>query len=209
MGGRLDATNVIPRPDCAVVTNIGLDHTAVLGDTVEQIAAEKAGIFKGGRGGGLRRAALRRRRAEAGRGADGDAAGICGFFKAGAGVGQPGGPALPLRGPGVRHPPAGRAPDEKRRDGYLCRAGAGPVGGGDLARPGVGGVAGALRARVARAGLRPRRGPQPPVRGDDGGGAGAIFPRAAAGCCCWACLRTRTGGGCWTSCCPWRRRRCA
>lgn len=49
MGGRLDATNVIPRPDCAVVTNIGLDHTAVLGDTVEQIAAEKAGIFKGGR----------------------------------------------------------------------------------------------------------------------------------------------------------------
>lgn len=49
MGGRLDATNVIPRPDCAVITNIGLDHTAVLGDTVEQIAAEKAGIFKGGR----------------------------------------------------------------------------------------------------------------------------------------------------------------
>ena len=48
MGGRLDATNVIGQPDCAVITNIGLDHTAVLGDTVEQIAAEKAGIFKGG-----------------------------------------------------------------------------------------------------------------------------------------------------------------
>ena len=48
MGGRLDATNVISRPDCAVITNIGLDHTGVLGDTVEQIAAEKAGIFKGG-----------------------------------------------------------------------------------------------------------------------------------------------------------------
>lgn len=31
MGGRLDATNVIPRPDCAVITNIGLDHTEVLG----------------------------------------------------------------------------------------------------------------------------------------------------------------------------------
>lgn len=48
MGGRLDATNVIGRPECAVITNIGLDHTSVLGDTVEQIAAEKAGIFKGG-----------------------------------------------------------------------------------------------------------------------------------------------------------------
>lgn len=48
MGGRLDATNVIGRPDCAVITNIGLDHTGVLGDTAEQIAAEKAGIFKGG-----------------------------------------------------------------------------------------------------------------------------------------------------------------
>lgn len=48
MGGRFDATNVIPRSECAVITNIGLDHTAVLGDTVEAIAAEKAGIFKGG-----------------------------------------------------------------------------------------------------------------------------------------------------------------
>ena len=49
LGGRLDATNVIPAPDCAVITNIGLDHTAVLGDSLELIAAEKAGIFKGGR----------------------------------------------------------------------------------------------------------------------------------------------------------------
>lgn len=49
MGGRFDATNVIPRSECAVITNIGLDHTAVLGDTVEAISAEKAGIFKGGR----------------------------------------------------------------------------------------------------------------------------------------------------------------
>lgn len=48
LGGRLDATNAIPRPDCAVIANIGLDHTGVLGDTVEQIAGEKAGIFKGG-----------------------------------------------------------------------------------------------------------------------------------------------------------------
>ena len=49
LGGRLDATNVINRPECAVITNIGLDHTDVLGDSVELIAAEKAGIFKGGR----------------------------------------------------------------------------------------------------------------------------------------------------------------
>lgn len=46
LGGRLDATNVIPRPDCCVITSIGLDHTAVLGDTLEEIAYEKAGIIK-------------------------------------------------------------------------------------------------------------------------------------------------------------------
>ena len=48
LGGRLDATNVIPAPECAVIMNIGLDHTAILGDTVEKIAAEKAGIIKVG-----------------------------------------------------------------------------------------------------------------------------------------------------------------
>lgn len=48
LGGRLDATNVIRTPECAVITNIGLDHTAVLGDTVAQIAFEKAGILKPG-----------------------------------------------------------------------------------------------------------------------------------------------------------------
>lgn len=48
LGGRLDATNVIQTPACAVVTNIGLDHTQVLGDTVAQIAREKAGIIKSG-----------------------------------------------------------------------------------------------------------------------------------------------------------------
>lgn len=48
MGGRLDATNVIERPECAVLTNIGLDHTKELGDTLEKIAAEKAGIVKSG-----------------------------------------------------------------------------------------------------------------------------------------------------------------
>lgn len=48
LGGRFDATNVIASPEAAVIMNIGLDHTAVLGDTVEKIAAEKAGIIKPG-----------------------------------------------------------------------------------------------------------------------------------------------------------------
>ncbi len=46
MGGRLDSTNVIPPPILSVITGISLDHTAFLGDTVEKIAAEKAGIIK-------------------------------------------------------------------------------------------------------------------------------------------------------------------
>lgn len=46
LGGRLDATNAIGTPLVSVITSISLDHTAVLGDTVEQIAAEKAGIIK-------------------------------------------------------------------------------------------------------------------------------------------------------------------
>ena len=48
LGGRLDATNIIPCPECAVIANIGLDHTAILGNTLEEIAAEKAGIVKEG-----------------------------------------------------------------------------------------------------------------------------------------------------------------
>ena len=48
MGGLLDATNIIPCPEAAVVTNIGLDHTDALGDTLELIAGAKAGIFKEG-----------------------------------------------------------------------------------------------------------------------------------------------------------------
>ncbi len=49
MGGALDATNVIECPLVAVITNIGLDHTEYLGDTLEQIAANKGGIIKPGR----------------------------------------------------------------------------------------------------------------------------------------------------------------
>ncbi len=48
LGGRLDATNVIKTPILSVITGIALDHTSILGDTVEKIAAEKAGIIKKG-----------------------------------------------------------------------------------------------------------------------------------------------------------------
>ena len=46
MGGRLDSTNIIDKSLLSVITGISLDHTAFLGDTVEKIAAEKAGIIK-------------------------------------------------------------------------------------------------------------------------------------------------------------------
>ena len=49
LGGRLDSTNGLGEiPQAAVITNIGLDHTQILGDTIEAIAAEKAGILKPG-----------------------------------------------------------------------------------------------------------------------------------------------------------------
>lgn len=46
LGGRLDATNAVERPVCSVITSIGMDHMEILGDTLEKIAAEKAGILK-------------------------------------------------------------------------------------------------------------------------------------------------------------------
>ena len=48
LGGRLDATNVVDTPLATVITPISIDHTDFLGDTLEKIAAEKAGIFKRG-----------------------------------------------------------------------------------------------------------------------------------------------------------------
>lgn len=48
LGGRFDATNVIKAPFVSVIASISLDHTAILGDTVEKIAAEKCGIIKFG-----------------------------------------------------------------------------------------------------------------------------------------------------------------
>ncbi|OYW13568.1 MAG: hypothetical protein B7X02_01925 [Rhodospirillales bacterium 12-54-5] len=46
LGGRLDATNVVPQPLCSVITPIGIDHAEFLGDTLAKIASEKAGIIK-------------------------------------------------------------------------------------------------------------------------------------------------------------------
>lgn len=48
MGGRLDSTNIIDAPEVAVIVRLGLDHTDQLGDTIEAIAHEKAGIVKAG-----------------------------------------------------------------------------------------------------------------------------------------------------------------
>ena len=50
MGGRLDSTNVLTDPLLSVITGIALDHTAFLGNTVEAIATEKAGIIRLARG---------------------------------------------------------------------------------------------------------------------------------------------------------------
>jgi len=48
LGGRLDSTNIIPASKLSIITGIALDHTEILGDTTEKIAAEKAGIIKKG-----------------------------------------------------------------------------------------------------------------------------------------------------------------
>ena len=49
LGGRLDSTNIIEKPLVSVITNIGYDHMQILGNTLEEIAFEKAGIIKEGR----------------------------------------------------------------------------------------------------------------------------------------------------------------
>lgn len=48
LGGRFDATNIIARPEASVITSVSFDHVGVLGDTLEKIAGEKAGIIKNG-----------------------------------------------------------------------------------------------------------------------------------------------------------------
>lgn len=48
LGGRLDATNVVPAPVVCGITSLGYDHMEILGHTLPQIAREKAGIMKAG-----------------------------------------------------------------------------------------------------------------------------------------------------------------
>ncbi|KAK3847855.1 MAG: Mur ligase [Linnemannia gamsii] len=48
VGGRLDATNIVPRPKVCVIASIGMDHASLLGNTIEEVAFEKAGIIKAG-----------------------------------------------------------------------------------------------------------------------------------------------------------------
>lgn len=48
LGGRFDATNIIPSPVCSIITSVSLDHTGILGDTLSAIAFEKSGIIKNG-----------------------------------------------------------------------------------------------------------------------------------------------------------------
>jgi dihydrofolate synthase/folylpolyglutamate synthase len=48
LGGRLDSTNIVT-PELSIITNVGLEHQQFLGDTLEQIASEKAGIIKHGK----------------------------------------------------------------------------------------------------------------------------------------------------------------
>lgn len=48
MGGRLDSTNIITKPELSIITSISKDHTAFLGDTLHDIAVEKSGIIKNG-----------------------------------------------------------------------------------------------------------------------------------------------------------------
>ena len=46
LGGRLDATNIIEKPEVSIIASVSMDHMEILGDTIEKIAAEKAGIIK-------------------------------------------------------------------------------------------------------------------------------------------------------------------
>jgi folylpolyglutamate synthase len=46
VGGRYDSTNIVPKPVATGITALGIDHTAVLGKTIPEIAWQKAGIYK-------------------------------------------------------------------------------------------------------------------------------------------------------------------
>jgi folylpolyglutamate synthase len=48
IGGEYDSTNIIPKPTCTGITSLGIDHVTILGDTLENIAWHKGGIYKEG-----------------------------------------------------------------------------------------------------------------------------------------------------------------
>jgi dihydrofolate synthase/folylpolyglutamate synthase len=153
LGGRVDSTNVFERKEVCAITAIGLEHTEILGDTVEEIAGEKAGIITPGADvviGPQQQAAARKviRRAAEG-------AGWPDVRPEGAG-----------RAAAPAHPPSRRAPARERRDRRrLCRrpAPARPRGPGGLRRTRAGGgaLAGPDGDTTKDAGSGCRRRPQP------------------------------------------------
>ena len=184
LGGRLDATNVIAAPACAVITNIGLDHTEILGDTLAQIAREKAGILKPGtravsypqvpEG----RAVLRGTCARLGiplTEADADAIGPL--------RDSVDGQTFSYRGAVYDLPLLGR---HQLRNAAVAletvaalRARLAHPGCGRARGAGAGALAGAVRGAAARAVVRARRRAQPAVRADGGGQSRTLFPRPA------------------------------
>ena len=48
IGGRYDSTNIVPEPVVTGITSLGIDHTHMLGNTIEEIAWQKGGIYKAG-----------------------------------------------------------------------------------------------------------------------------------------------------------------
>ena len=209
LGGRLDATNVIPRPECAVIMNIGLDHTAVLGDTPELIAAEKAGIFKGGRAaaydltGGVRRV-LEAKAAETGTEIN-----FADFDEIVPISDSMDGQEFIYRGEKYRISLPRRASAPQRRRGARGRRAAARVGLGHIrrgrrARARLRRVAGALRARAHGAGLRRRRRAPTHNASRRPRRRSSAITRARGGCCSSGRSPTRTGGT-WRGCSSPRR----
>lgn len=46
IGGHLDATNIVDKPVCSIITSVGLDHSELIGETLDLIAEEKSGVIK-------------------------------------------------------------------------------------------------------------------------------------------------------------------
>ena len=187
LGGRLDSTNVIPAPEAAVITNIGLEHTQELGGTLTLIAREKSGILKPGC-----RAVLYRQSDEVTQVIQS----VCRQLDIPPASDRPpgaGGPLLRSGGPGLRYrgrgpyrlSPAGQLPALQRH--HRPGGGAGTPG-CRLDHPGGGGSLGLAAAQwpgrleLARRSPRLHRGrrPQPPVRGRPCRRPGEPLPRPEA-----------------------------